>query len=136
MPADYEAMRDKFNSEGLSLKAAKTKAARIYNSQHPNAPVTGRAEGHSAMDNKGFKSKDQTFAKGGASLGRSHGYAKSFEDGGPVEADAGQEARRKRQAIQDRMSPPVAQTPAPSPMGKAKRMWDFMRKGPSGITGG
>lgn len=34
MPKAYEAMRDKFISEGMSEKAAKKKAARIYNSQH------------------------------------------------------------------------------------------------------
>lgn len=31
MPARYEAMRDKFLQEGMSEKAAKTKAAKIYN---------------------------------------------------------------------------------------------------------
>ncbi len=41
MPKAYEAMRDKFHSQGLSLKAAKGKAARIYNSRRGNrAPVT------------------------------------------------------------------------------------------------
>lgn len=33
MPAMYIAMRDKFKHEGLSDKAAKTKAARIYNAR-------------------------------------------------------------------------------------------------------
>ena len=45
MPKQYEAMRDKFAGEGLSYDAAQAKAARIYNSKHPNAPVTGRSEG-------------------------------------------------------------------------------------------
>jgi hypothetical protein len=40
MPKAYEAMRDKFVSQGLSTKAAKKKAARIYNSKHPKEPVT------------------------------------------------------------------------------------------------
>lgn len=31
MPAKYEAMRDKFKKGGMSDKAAKGKAARIYN---------------------------------------------------------------------------------------------------------
>jgi len=44
MPRGYEKMRDKFISEGMSSKAAKTKAARIYNSQHPDRPVTGKHE--------------------------------------------------------------------------------------------
>jgi len=39
MPAQYEAMRDKFRKSGLSLKAAQRKAARIYNSHHPKSPV-------------------------------------------------------------------------------------------------
>jgi len=42
MPAAYEAMRDKLASEGMSYDAAQGKAARIYNSKHPNAPVTGK----------------------------------------------------------------------------------------------
>jgi hypothetical protein len=42
MPKQYEAMRDKFKSEGMSDKAAKKKAARIYNAKHPNQPVTSR----------------------------------------------------------------------------------------------
>ncbi len=40
MPKAYEEMRDKFKRQGLSDKAAKTKAAKIYNSQHPKHPVT------------------------------------------------------------------------------------------------
>jgi len=43
MPKQYEAMRDKF-AKTLSLKAAKTKAAKIYNSKHKGAPVTGKKE--------------------------------------------------------------------------------------------
>lgn len=44
MPKQYEAMRDKFKSEGMSDKDAKTKAAKIYNSKHPKKPVTGKSE--------------------------------------------------------------------------------------------
>jgi|GEM_PF-6841506 len=48
MPAGYESMRDEFYKENLAngmdekeaLKAAKTKAAKIWNSKHPNNPVT------------------------------------------------------------------------------------------------
>jgi hypothetical protein len=42
MPAKYEAMRDKFKQQGLKDKAAKKKAARIYNAQRKKgqAPVT------------------------------------------------------------------------------------------------
>jgi hypothetical protein len=39
MPRMYEAMRDAFIKEGLTTKAAKTKAAKIYNSKHPSRPV-------------------------------------------------------------------------------------------------
>lgn len=42
MPKGYEKMRDKFKNEGLSEKAAKRKAARIWNSEHPDNPVTGK----------------------------------------------------------------------------------------------
>lgn len=40
MPKAYLKMKRKFRKEGLSDKAAKGKAARIYNSKHPDAPVT------------------------------------------------------------------------------------------------
>jgi hypothetical protein len=42
MPRAYEKMRDKFKKEGMSDKAAKQKAARIYNSKHPKSPVTNK----------------------------------------------------------------------------------------------
>lgn len=45
MPKAYEAMRDKFAGEGMAYDNAQAKAARIYNSKHPDAPVTGRSEG-------------------------------------------------------------------------------------------
>lgn len=44
MPKQYEAMRDKFKSSGLSDKAAKAKAARIYNSKHKKNPVTRKSK--------------------------------------------------------------------------------------------
>lgn len=40
MPKQYEAIRDKFISEGMSSDEAKTRAAKIYNAKHPSAPVT------------------------------------------------------------------------------------------------
>lgn len=41
MPKQYEAMRDKFKSKGMTDKAAKTKAAKIYNSKRgKKRPVT------------------------------------------------------------------------------------------------
>ena len=42
MPKAYEKMRDKFKRQGMSAKAAKGKAARIYNAKHPSRPVTGK----------------------------------------------------------------------------------------------
>lgn len=43
MPDQYEAIRNRLMREqGLSEDAAQTKAAKIYNSQHPNNPVTGK----------------------------------------------------------------------------------------------
>ena len=39
MPEQYVAMRDKFKRQGMSGKAAKGKAARTYNSKHPDEPV-------------------------------------------------------------------------------------------------
>lgn len=44
MPAQYEAMRDKFEAGGMGAKAAKKKAARIYNSKHPGHPVTNHSD--------------------------------------------------------------------------------------------
>jgi len=44
MPAGYVRMRDAFKREGLSDKAAKRKAARIWNARHKSNPVT-RHEG-------------------------------------------------------------------------------------------
>lgn len=52
MPAQYEAMRDKFASSGMSYDAAQAKAARIYNSKHPGAPVTGHNEKKPARKKK------------------------------------------------------------------------------------
>lgn len=39
MPKAYEAMRDKFMRQGLGQKAAKKKAARIYNSKRKKKAV-------------------------------------------------------------------------------------------------
>jgi len=38
MPAEYEAIRDSMLKKGKSLKVAKTSAAKIYNSRHPDNP--------------------------------------------------------------------------------------------------
>ena len=46
MPKAYEAMRDKFakgaKKDSPAYNRAQAKAAAIYNSQHPKAPVTGK----------------------------------------------------------------------------------------------
>lgn len=46
MPKKYEAMRDKFKREGMSDKAAKGKAARIYNAERKSGqkPVTRKSK--------------------------------------------------------------------------------------------
>lgn len=46
MPKKYEAMRDKFKSQGMSDKGAKTKAAKIYNAERKKgqAPVTRKSK--------------------------------------------------------------------------------------------
>uniref|UniRef100_A0A6M3IVE1 Uncharacterized protein n=1 Tax=viral metagenome TaxID=1070528 RepID=A0A6M3IVE1_9ZZZZ len=44
MPKGYEKMRDEFKRQGLSDKAAKEKAARIWNSKHKGSPVTRRGK--------------------------------------------------------------------------------------------
>ncbi len=40
MPVGYERMRDSFKRKGMSDKAAKTKAAKIWNAKHKSNPVT------------------------------------------------------------------------------------------------
>lgn len=46
MPRKYEKMRDEFKKEGMSDKAAKGKAARIYNAQRKpgQKPVTRKKD--------------------------------------------------------------------------------------------
>lgn len=67
MPKQYEAMRDKF-AKTMDYDKAQAKAAAIYNSRHPGAPVTGNqkfAEGGPVMANKGYMGKTEQFAQGG-----------------------------------------------------------------------
>lgn len=52
MPPQYTAMRDHFIRQGLGEMAAKKKAARIYNSKHPNAPVGRYNESPGRIDNQ------------------------------------------------------------------------------------
>ncbi len=40
MPKGYEKMRDAFKKKGLGEKAAKKKAAMIWNAKHKSNPVT------------------------------------------------------------------------------------------------
>ena len=43
-PEAYVKMKNKFKSEGMSDKAAKAKAAAIYNSKHKKNPVTRKSD--------------------------------------------------------------------------------------------
>ena len=45
MPKGYERMRDSFIRKGMSEKAAKSKAASIWNAEHPKNPVTRKHKG-------------------------------------------------------------------------------------------
>jgi len=40
MPEGYVRMRDTFIRKGMSMRAARRKAAAIWNSRHPDNPVT------------------------------------------------------------------------------------------------
>lgn len=42
MPRGYEKMRDAFKRKGMSSKAAKKKAARIWNAKHKGGETVGR----------------------------------------------------------------------------------------------
>ena len=45
MPRQYEAIRDKFIKQGMSVQEAKRRAAKIYNAEHPKNPVTRKHKG-------------------------------------------------------------------------------------------
>lgn len=74
MPRQYEAIRDKFVSQGTPLAEAKTRAAKIYNSTHHDNPVTGRSE---PTMNKGYQGKTANYAEGGAVLGKTSQFLKT-----------------------------------------------------------
>jgi hypothetical protein len=63
MPARYEAMRDKFESQGMSAGAAKGKAARIYNGTRKpgEAPVTRNYDKTKALHAKVRKGLKKAF---------------------------------------------------------------------------
>jgi hypothetical protein len=42
MPKGYEKIRDSFIKKGMSSKAAKTKAAKIWNANHKGKAAVGR----------------------------------------------------------------------------------------------
>jgi hypothetical protein len=44
VPKQYEAIRDKFVSEGKPLAEAKTRAAKIYNAANRDNPVTNQSD--------------------------------------------------------------------------------------------
>lgn len=57
MPAGYESMRDEFLAQGLSRENAEKKAARIWNSKHPEATVTKAKQDNNPEPNKEKKLK-------------------------------------------------------------------------------
>ncbi len=44
MPAGYEKMRDSFIRDGMAESAAKTKAAKIWNSKHKGGDTVGKGK--------------------------------------------------------------------------------------------
>ena len=44
MPKGYTEMRDAFKKKGMSTKAAKTKAAKIWNPKHKGRQAVGRGK--------------------------------------------------------------------------------------------
>lgn len=44
MPLGYEKIRDSFIKKGMSSSAAKTKAAKIWNSKHKGKQAVGRGK--------------------------------------------------------------------------------------------
>ena len=52
MPAQYEAIRDKFIAKGMSVKEAKKHAAMIYNSLHPGKPLVKYVQKENGKEKK------------------------------------------------------------------------------------
>ena len=65
MPEQYLKMRDSFISKGMSSKAAKGKAARIYNSKNPKAPVGPGYDAKVAKKKKARKKRKPMSSKMG-----------------------------------------------------------------------
>lgn len=64
MPRQYEAIRDKLAkgaTSGPAYDSAQSSAAAIYNSKHPEAPVTGKSD--SSRPKKRRKPRKKTPAK-------------------------------------------------------------------------
>ena len=71
MPDQYVAIRDKFIREGLATKEAKMRAAKIYNSKHPNNPVTrSHKDSRDNRDNTSSFSLSTSLKPKGFGLGR------------------------------------------------------------------
>ena len=64
MPAEYEAMRDKF-ARTMGYDAAQSKAAAIYTSRHPDDPASGWADTKRAAK----KTRRKRWRKGRRKLG-------------------------------------------------------------------
>lgn len=56
-PEGYTDMRDKFIKEGTPEKEAKTKAAKIWNKEHPDEPVTNKKHEEGVVDVPGQDSR-------------------------------------------------------------------------------
>ena len=52
-------MRDAFMQKGMSEDAAQAKAARIYNSKHPDNPVGPHSDNKKGKHDRGNKDKDR-----------------------------------------------------------------------------
>jgi len=59
MPQEYEEIRDSIHARGISMKEAKHEAAAIYNSRHPDHPVTGHHEGRKHKHGKKHRHKSK-----------------------------------------------------------------------------
>lgn len=57
MPEQYEAIKKKFLSEGTGEAEAKTRAAKIYNSQNPDNPVGPHYDEANQLVDKHYKSR-------------------------------------------------------------------------------
>jgi hypothetical protein len=82
MPAQYEAIRDKFTAKGIPLAEAKTHAAKIYNSTHHDNPVTNHSD--KGMAHGGTVEHRQLAKQAAAHAEHAKGTGQDFAGGGMV----------------------------------------------------